>query len=483
MDGVWVSAWAPRASAAIIAAFAPGDSALPLLYALPVLVAALVLVAPEAAIVALLALVLFLVSIGINEDAHFFPSVLPLLVLCVIALVLTGRHRGDRAARDSLPEFSPEAGMLGLVAPNLAATLDLPELLGAAAQQLSASVGVSRCTIMLVEGGRLRVAAAAGVKAPTDTAGMGIDVALGQRMPLPIEAVLRLREPIVLGPESEGVDTEALAAVDAVRVLVLPLIVHGELVGVATVDEPGGDTEFSAQRISLGVTVASFVAVMVNNALLFESEALLAARLRERSATSEALLRLGNDLRVTLDLETVFAMLSRTVLEALGYREVSIYLYDEAADSFSARVSLGGSDELNEFRLATTVPGALFRRFMQAEQRMSNSFYRSRRRVSATRDEEVFFPFTDLGPRTEHEWQTGDTLFSPLTDTDGRLIGVLDVYDPVDRARRRWTSVRTLEIFANQAAIAIQNALHYRRLLAQELVSSASRARSASFSA
>ena len=452
--------------AAVVAAFAPGDSALPLLYALPVLVAALVMVAPEAAMVALLALVLFLVSIGLNEHAHFFPSILPLSVLCVVALVLSGRHRGDSAGHDLLPEFSPEAGMLGLVASDLAATLDLPALLDAAAQQLSATVGVTRCTITLIEGGRLRIAAAVGMTATP--AGMSIDEGPGQRTPLAMEQVLSLREPIVLGPESEGVDAEVSAATDLVRVLALPLIFRGGLVGVATLDEPGRDTHFSAQRISLGMTVASFAALMVNNARLFESEATMAAQLHERSATNEALLRLGNELRVTLDLDAVFETLGRTVLEALGYREVSIFLYDAEADTFSASVSLGGSDELNEFCLATIIPGDVFRRFMEADQRMGNSFFRSRRRASVSKDEEVFFPCTDLGSRGDGEWQTGDSLFTPLTVADGSIIGVLDVYDPVERILPTVDSVRTLEIFANQAGTAIQNARQYERLQAQE---------------
>ena len=97
--------------AALLAAFAPGGSVVPLLYALPVLVAALVLVAPEAALVALVALVLFSVAIGLNDDAGFFPAILSLVALCVVALVLSSRHRDEqrrgRARRRRAPATSP----------------------------------------------------------------------------------------------------------------------------------------------------------------------------------------------------------------------------------------------------------------------------------------------------------------------------------------------------------------------------------------
>jgi len=76
---------------------------------------------------------------------------------------------------------------------------------------------------------------------------------------------------------------------------------------------------------------------------LYERQSQLATQLAERSSTMEALLRLGYELRGTLDLDQVLQRVAERVLGSLGYREVGLFLYDEATETYQARVSLGGS--------------------------------------------------------------------------------------------------------------------------------------------
>ena len=116
-----------------------------------------------------------------------------------------------------------------------------------------------------------------------------------------------LREPLVMTPESPGVDKAEFAALDARKVLALPFVAQGELFGVAVLDEPGREADFDDERIGVGQAVAGFAALMINNASLYERRSQLAAELAERSSTLEALLRLGYELRATLDLDQVLA--------------------------------------------------------------------------------------------------------------------------------------------------------------------------------
>jgi GAF domain-containing protein len=106
---------------------------------------------------------------------------------------------------------------------------------------------------------------------------------------------------------------------------------------------------------------------------------------------------------------------------------------------------------------------------MRPEFRMGSSYLRLRRRAPASPEEQRLLLFTDLGARGADEWQTGDSLVVPLLARDGRTLGALDVYDPVDRRLPTMESVRVVEIFANQAAIAIENAQQYAALEVQEL--------------
>ena len=76
-------------------------------------------------------------------------------------------------------------------------------------------------------------------------------------------------------------------------------------------------------------------------------------------------------------------------------------------------------------------------------------------------------PSSTLGPRGPNEWQSGDTLLAPMLTRDSRLLGIIDAYDPRDRCAPTPDSVRVLELFANLAAVAIENALQYEALESQ----------------
>src|SRR4029079_17569998 len=74
------------------------------------------------------------------------------------------------------------------------------------------------------------------------------------------------------------------------------------------------------------------------------------------------------------------------------------------------------------------------------------------------------------GPRPGADWHPDDLLILPLLGTTGEFLGTLSVDDQVDGRRPTIPVVETLEIFANQAAIAIENAQllgRYRQRIAE----------------
>lgn len=69
-------------------------------------------------------------------------------------------------------------------------------------------------------------------------------------------------------------------------------------------------------------------------------------------------------------------------------------------------------------------------------------------------------------------WHAEDGFIVPILGTDGELLGILSLDDPVDQRRPREDGVRLIEAYANQAAIAIVNAALLERLQ-EELLDSA----------
>jgi len=446
---------------AVLAAWlAADDSVVVFLYALPVLAAALILTWQEAVLAAVAGFLGFLGLLTLDARLVLYPTILALAVVCALALLLALRHRPAPGVQHALPPFTPAAGMLGRVAADLAASLDLHHLLGSMAQQLTAAVGVSRCAILLVEGDHLRLAASTGA---------ALVAPFGDGHGRVSEWLRGLREPLVMTPGTAGVDPAEFEELGALKVLALPFVAQGELFGVAVLDEPGQEADFDDERIAVGQAVAGFAALMINNASLYERRTQLAAELAERSSTMEALLRLGYELRATLDPDQVLRRVAETVLESVGYRQVGLLLYDEASDAYEQRVALGGpAGQAGDVPIAP-VPKAVFDQMTRPEFRMGNSYFRQRRRLATADERRALLPLIDLGRRGDDEWQTGDCLVVPFVSRAGRPLGALVVYDPVDRRLPTMESIRGVEIFANQAAVAIENAQQYAALEVQEL--------------
>ncbi len=415
------------------------------------------LVACGLALALLVTLVAVMLVAGRRLD--LYSTILALVAVCGLTLLVALGRRPAPFVQPALPPFTPAAGMLGRVAADLAASLDIHQLLGVVAQRLTVAVGVSRCAVMLVEGDRLRLAASTGSALVTP---------FGDATGRISDRLRALREPAVLTPATAGDDRPALERLDARTVLVLPFVAGGEMLGIAALDEPGVEAEFDEERIGAGQAVAGFAALMITNANLYERRSQLVAALAERSSTMEALLRLGYELRATLDLDDVLRRVAGAVLESLGYRQVSLFLYDETDETYRARAALGGPPELTTHLLTTAIPRLVFEQAMRPESRMGNSYFRRRRRVPPSDDEQRLLPFSDLGPRADDEWQTGDCLIVPLLSRAGSPLGALNVYDPVDRRPPTMESVGAVEIFANQAAVAIENAEQYAALQVQE---------------
>ena len=366
---------------------------------------------------------------------------------CVLAsiatlLIVRARRRKAEPAGDDR-EPSLESVLLG----------DPRQLAQLVAGHVARAAGASRALVLLVEGGELQCAGGAG--------------GAGSRPWLTYESALALSGPSELTVRESGTDAMALEA-DGVRsFLALPLRAEGELVGVACLAAQTPDRPFDTRQRMQAARAASMAALALAATRLYRTQSDLARQLRQRSVVVEALLQLGNDLRASTGLEAVLARVGQALLDDLGYNEAAIYLTDEQHETLVTRCSLGGSDELNAVYLAQPIPRRVMDGFLRDEFRIGNSFFRSQTRAPNTLEEERYMPSTSLGPRSSDEWQSGDTLLVPILTRDNRLLGIIDAYDPRDRRAPTPDSVRVLELFANLAAVAIENALQYEALESQ----------------
>jgi signal transduction histidine kinase/response regulator RpfG family c-di-GMP phosphodiesterase len=186
-------------------------------------------------------------------------------------------------------------------------------------------------------------------------------------------------------------------------------------------------------------------------------------RAERRAANLAKILETFDGINSKLELQDLLNEIAEAVSQSLGFRMVLVRILNDEARSFEARAFAGLDASAVEKLSARDVPLDTFRAWMKDEFRIGRSYFISHERnFWLGRQDEVYVP--NLGERQAGEWHPEDTLFVPLWTRDQQLLGYLSVDDPVDRRVPTVEAVEILEIFANLAVTAIENARLYGRL-------------------
>ncbi|MEW6230764.1 MAG: diguanylate cyclase [Chloroflexota bacterium] len=244
--------------------------------------------------------------------------------------------------------------------------------------------------------------------------------------------------------------------------LAVPFLRQGQVIGVINL-ESDRLAAFNQGHQGFLQRLCDHAAVALTNAHLYQQEARQARLLQQKANQLAEILKVGNALKANLSLPDVLEQITRAVTSSLGFNLALLSLVDEDDPTVLKRVAGAGLDPATFEQLrATSVPLSQYQRIMQERFRISQSYYVSHSHPEIWEGVSgVFVP--DLGERREGEWQSNDALFVPLMGTDGRIIGILSVDDPVDRMVPTLETIEGLEVFANQAAIAIENAKLYEQ--------------------
>jgi diguanylate cyclase (GGDEF)-like protein len=176
------------------------------------------------------------------------------------------------------------------------------------------------------------------------------------------------------------------------------------------------------------------------------------------------LIKLANDLQSSLDLHEVVRVIVTAVSETFGFREATLYLREPGSEAFRALGTVSENPEYDELVFARPVPQNIWDQLLLEKYQMGSSFFIDHRRHEWTQEQLHYLPSLDLGPRRDDEFHADDALLLPLFDKRQCLIGVLDLYDPVDRAQPALELVKSLDVFAAHAAMAVENARQWEEL-------------------
>jgi diguanylate cyclase (GGDEF)-like protein len=186
-------------------------------------------------------------------------------------------------------------------------------------------------------------------------------------------------------------------------------------------------------------------------------------RADDESGLLASLVQLGNQLRSSPDRDGVVRAVATAAAATFGFNEIAVYL--RSADGvYQPCATVGCDDELNRQILETPVPARVFEWLFEERHRLGCAYFIDHRSIPWPEEFDPYLPSVNLGLRVDGQWHGDDTLVVPLSDHSGRVIGALDLCDPVDRRLPDLELADRLEVFATYAALALEAARQYDEL-------------------
>jgi PAS domain S-box-containing protein len=168
---------------------------------------------------------------------------------------------------------------------------------------------------------------------------------------------------------------------------------------------------------------------------------------------------IANDILQRKDLDEILNTVAQTIRNYCGFRRVIISLLDEGFHTSNVAFA-GLSEKEKTLALQRHLTPQQRRSILSDAFRIGQSYY--------IRHDQV--PWKQAGvqstlnPELMKDWHPDDYLFIPLYGAQKRVIGLISVDDPSDGKAPTEDTLAPVELFATQAAIAIENARLYAQI-------------------
>ncbi len=202
---------------------------------------------------------------------------------------------------------------------------------------------------------------------------------------------------------------------------------------------------------------------LINRATSILAESRVVRHAQKTIKQLDRVFELGKELTIEIDIDELLKKIARAVRRTLGWNVIILDKKNPMNERYENVAILGiKQKEYNELE-KTRLP-ARFRSLKPFCFKISNSYFWDhtlKDEAPDSLDQKRFL--ASIGK----EWDDDDWLLVPIL-SKGRELGYLAVNDPVDRVRPNVEKVRSIEYFANQAALALENAALYENLKSSE---------------
>lgn len=260
---------------------------------------------------------------------------------------------------------------------------------------------------------------------------------------------------IVQDFELEG---EAPPHVGVRSALLVPITHEENAIGLIHLhsDEPG---VFDSEFYDFVQVLGQQAAVALQNARRYGEQARRSELLRQRVNQLQQLSQIPNAVRVDRPLTANLKAIAQSMQETADFRLVLISVFAPAGNQLVHTASAGLAPETFESLQHLPLPWERLQPFLREENRSERVYH-----VPRTQTADLYQAL-DLGrpqkpaePAMPGQWHPDDMLLVPLYGSRGQIEGLLSAGVPRDAATPQSLVLDMLEVFAGQAALAIENA-------------------------
>ena len=248
---------------------------------------------------------------------------------------------------------------------------------------------------------------------------------------------------------------------DTRSALVVPIFYQDTAVGLINLRHTAVEA-FEREDLTFVQALAEQAAIAIGNAMRYEEQIKVNNVLRQRSEQMDGLLAVSQKLRTDIPLADTLEEVAYAIQETVGFNIVLISVVEgwQGVSPMLRRVAAAGLP-LDVFEEAKRVrqPLERYQRILREEYREGLCyFFPFQRQDDWASELHTIVPMSETQEWQEGRWHPRDMLLAPMRGAGGRLLGHISVDEPRDGLRPTQRTLEVLAIFANQAAIAIENA-------------------------
>jgi len=274
--------------------------------------------------------------------------------------------------------------------------------------------------------------------------------------PIEIQAI-KTRATVTISDYTRASDMAAMPEV-ARNAIAAPIMFNEQPVGVVHIYDPHAN-KFTAQTEEFLRTLLNQVTLAFANETRYREQLERADMLKQRNEQLAQIFELGGMLRGGEKLEDILEAVAHGVTETVGFNIVVISIVDRV-QRVTRRVAQAGLPiTVWEERKRQSPPLSFLEVLMIDRFKISGSYFVPAEAL-AELDQNIPFipnPLEPVQPGGNNPWRQEDALLVPLRGPNDELIGLMSVDAPRDGRRPSLRTIEALEIFANQAAFAIEN--------------------------